>query len=70
MKKTALFLKQRSYQLAVGAGALVAATAASAAVDVSAATSAITEGVAAVAAIGGAVLAVWGIRKVYSLIAR
>lgn len=70
IKKTALFLKQRSYQIALGVTAAAVSASASAAIDVTAATSAITEGVAAVGAIGGAVLAVWGVRKVYSLIAR
>lgn len=56
--------------LGFGLGAMLVSGAASAAVDVTAAVTSITEGVAAVGAIGGAILAVWGVRKVYSLIAR
>jgi hypothetical protein len=64
------FLKQKSYQLAIGVASLTLATSASAAIDVAGVVSTIGEGDAAVAAIGGAVLTVWAIRKVYSLIAR
>lgn len=70
MRKTAMYLKQKSYQLAVGAASAVMATSASAAIDVTAVTAKLGEGETAVAAIGGAVLLVWATRKVYSLIAR
>lgn len=68
--KIAAFAKQKSYQLAVGLTGLGVAGSASAAIDVSAVVATLGEGVAAVAAIGGAVLTVWAIRKVYSLIGR
>lgn len=69
-QKIATFAKQKSYQLAFGVTALTVAGSASAAIDVSAVVTTLGEGVAAVGAIGGAVLTVWAIRKVYSLIGR
>lgn len=67
-KQVAMFLKQKSYQLAVGAAVAVASANASAAIDVSPVTTKLSEGEAAVALIGAAVLTVWAIRKVYSMI--
>lgn len=65
-----MFKNFKNVGLGLGLGSLLVAGSASAAIDVTAAVSSITEGVAAVGAIGGAILAVWGVRKVYSLIAR
>jgi hypothetical protein len=65
-----MFKNFKNVGLGLAVGLMTAAGSASAAIDVTAAVSSITEGVAAVGAIGGAILAVWGVRKVYSLIAR
>lgn len=65
-----MFKNFKNVGLGLGVGLMVAAGSASAAIDTTAAVASITEGVAAVGAIGGAILAVWGVRKVYSLIAR
>jgi hypothetical protein len=54
----------------LAAGLSLMAAQAQAAIDVSAVTGKLSEGEAAVAAIGGSILVVWAIRKVYSLIAR
>lgn len=51
-----------------GLGLLATATASQAAVDVSGVVSTIGEGEAAVGLIGVAILTVWAIKKVYSLI--
>lgn len=67
-QKVALFLKQKSYALAVGAAVAVSSVSASAAIDITPVTAKLAEGETAVAAIGAAVLTVWAIRKVYSMI--
>lgn len=65
MNKIKKAFKTRSL---VGLGLLATATASQAAVDVTAVVSTIGEGAAAVGLIGVAVLTVWAIKKVYSLI--
>jgi hypothetical protein len=67
-QKLAMYAKQKSYQFAVGAAVAVASSNASAAIDVTAVTAKLAEGEAAVGLIGAAVLTVWAIRKVYSMI--
>ncbi|MDP1872527.1 MAG: major capsid protein [Gallionella sp.] len=64
--KNALIRKQ--FKIAAGAGALLAAGSSQAAIDVTGVTAALTDGLTAVGAIGGAVLLVWGTKKVYALI--
>lgn len=54
--------------LGLGLGLLVVAGSASAAIDVAPVTAKLAEGEVAVALIGGAILVVWAIKKVYSLI--
>lgn len=49
-------------------GLSLAATSAHAVIDTAAVTAKLSEGEAAVAAIGAAILVVWAIKKVYSLI--
>lgn len=51
-----------------GAGALVAAAASQAAIDVTGVTTAMADGLVAIGTIGGAILLAWGTKKVYGLI--
>jgi hypothetical protein len=67
-QKVAMYAKQKSYQLAVGAGVLVAAGSAQAAIDVGPIVLILTDGIAAAVAIGVIVLSVWATKKVYSMI--
>lgn len=53
-----------------GLTALVVGMSANAVIDVTAATASLSDGILAVTTIGGAVLAVWAVRKVFSMIAR
>ena len=66
MKKVNLYSRKVAAYLAVGM--TLAAAQAQAAIDVSAVTEKLSEGETAVAAIGGAILVVWAIKKVYSMI--
>ncbi|ACT52155.1 major capsid protein [Methylovorus glucosotrophus] len=66
MKKVNLYSRKVAAYLAVGM--TLAAAQAQAAIDVSAVTEKLGEGETAVAAIGGAILVVWAIKKVYSMI--
>jgi len=66
MKKVNLYSRKVAAYLAVGM--TLAAAQAQAAIDVSAVTEKIAEGEVAVAAIGGAILVVWAIKKVYSMV--
>ncbi|MCB4812438.1 major capsid protein [Methylovorus menthalis] len=66
MKKVNLYSRKVAAYLAVGM--TLAAAQAQAAIDVSAVTEKIGEGEVAVAAIGGAILVVWAIKKVYSMV--
>jgi len=66
MKKVNLFSRKVAAYLA--AGLTLAAAQAQAAIDVSAVTTKLSEGEAAVELIGGAILVVWAIKKVYSMI--
>lgn len=60
------YAKRVAQGLAVGLS--LAAAQAQAAIDTAAVTAKLSEGEAAVAAIGAAILVVWAIKKVYSLI--
>lgn len=63
-----MFKNVRNLGLGFGLGALLVAGSASAAIDTAAVTAKLSEGEAAVAAIGAAILVVWAIKKVYSMI--
>lgn len=66
MKQTKNYARKVAGYLAVGM--TLAAAQAQAAIDVTGVTDKLSEGETAVAAIGGAILIVWAIKKVYSLI--
>lgn len=59
---------RKQYQIASGAAALLVAGASQAAIDVTGVTTALADGLVAVGTIGGAVLLIWGTRKVYAMI--
>lgn len=69
MSKTlkAAFVRKQ-YQIASGAAALLVAGVSQAAIDVTGVTTALADGLIAVGTIGGAVLLIWGTKKVYALI--
>jgi hypothetical protein len=68
LKGFAMFKNKRNLGLGLGLGFMVMAGSASAAIDVAPVVAQLSEGEAAVAAIGAAILVVWAIKKVYSLI--
>ena len=66
--RTASFLNQNAYKLALGVALTTAAASASAAIDVSAAVSVLTDGIQACVAIGVIMLSVWATKTVYKMI--
>ena len=68
INRTAMFIKQKSHQLAVGLALATVAASASAAIDVSAVVTVLTDGIAACVSIGVVLLSVWATKKVYSMI--
>lgn len=66
MKQTKSYARRVAQYVA--AGLTLVAAQAQAAIDMTAVTAKLAEGETAVAAIGAAVLTVWAIRKVYSMI--
>ena len=60
--------RNQAIKYGVAAASFLVAASANAAIDVTAVTTKLSEGEVAVAAIGGAVLIVWAIKRVYSMI--
>jgi hypothetical protein len=68
MKEHQMKARNQAIKYGVALGSFFAAASANAAIDVTAVTTKLSEGEVAVAAIGGAILIVWAIKRVYSMI--